>query len=92
MIELDLDQIFYGYGDYFIRLLMVGWRRGWRMLEIPVFYRLRMHGHSKTQFLGIFGQYTVAILKLRLHLGTGQDAVKIRFPADSACHRESLYN
>ena len=72
LLELDLDQIFYGYGDYFIRLLMVGWRRGWRMLEIPVFYRLRMHGHSKTQFLGIFIQYTTAILKLRVKLWMGR--------------------
>ncbi len=72
LLELDLDQVFYGYGDYFIRLLMVGWRRGWRMLEIPVFYRLRMHGHSKTQFLHTFSQYTIAILKLRLKLWIGR--------------------
>jgi dolichol-phosphate mannosyltransferase len=72
LLELDLDQIFYGYGDYFIRLLVVGWRRGWRMVEVPVFYRLRTHGHSKTQFLGIFGQYTTAILKLRLKLWMGR--------------------
>jgi dolichol-phosphate mannosyltransferase len=72
LFELDLDRIFYGYGDYFIRLLMVGWRRGWCMLEVPVFYRLRQHGHSKTQFLNIFGRYTLAILKLRLYLGLGK--------------------
>ena len=72
LLELNLDQIFYGYGDYFIRLLMVGWRRGWCMLEIPVFYRLRMHGHSKTQFLGIFTQYTTAILKLWIKLWLGR--------------------
>ncbi len=72
LLELDLDQIFYGYGDYFIRLLMVGWRRGWRMLEIPVFYRLRAHGHSKTQFLSIFTQYSIAILKLRIKLWAGR--------------------
>ena len=72
LFELDMDQIFYGYGDYFIRLLMVGWRRGWRMLEIPVFYRLRQHGHSKTQFLSTFAQYTLSILKLRLRLGLGK--------------------
>lgn len=72
LFELDLDQIFYGYGDYFIRLLMVGWRRGWRMVEIPVFYRLRTHGHSKTQFIHTFTQYTIAIVKLRLNLGLGR--------------------
>ena len=72
LFELNLDQVFYGYGDYFIRLLMVGWRRGWRMLEIPVFYRLRTRGHSKTQFLNIFTQYTTAILKLRVKLWMGR--------------------
>jgi dolichol-phosphate mannosyltransferase len=69
---LDLDQIYYGYGDYFIRLLMVAHKRGYRMLEIPVFYRLRMHGHSKTQFLSIFTQYSRALLALRLKLWTGR--------------------
>jgi dolichol-phosphate mannosyltransferase len=72
LLELNLDQIFYGYGDYFIRLLMVGWKRGWRMLEIPVFYRLRKHGHSKTQFVNILMQYTAAILKLRARLWFGR--------------------
>ena len=72
LLELNLDQIFYGYGDYFIRMLMVGWRRGWRMLEIPVFYRLRLRGHSKTQFLRIFSQYTAAILKLRVKMWMGR--------------------
>ncbi len=72
LFELNLDQVFYGYGDYFIRLLMLGWRRGWRMLEIPVFYRLRTRGHSKTQFLNIFTQYTAAILKLRVKLWMGR--------------------
>lgn len=72
LFELELDRIFYGYGDYFIRLLMVGWRRGWHMLEIPVFYRLRQRGHSKTQFLSVFTQYSLAILKLRLKLWLGR--------------------
>ena len=72
LLSMDLDQIYYGYGDYFIRLLMVAHKRGYRMLEIPVFYRLRMHGHSKTQFLSIFSQYTQAILTLRIKLWTGR--------------------
>ena len=72
LTALDLDQVYYGYGDYFIRLLMVAHRRGYRMLEIPVFYRLRMHGHSKTQFVQILTQYTRAILSLRIKLWTGR--------------------
>ncbi len=72
LMSMDLDQIYYGYGDYFIRLLMVSHKRGYNMLEIPVFYRLRMHGHSKTQFFSIFVKYTRAMITLRLKLWTGK--------------------
>lgn len=70
--SMDLDQIYYGYGDYFIRLLMVANKRSYRMLEIPVFYRLRMHGHSKTQFVSILTQYSRALISLRIKLWTGR--------------------
>jgi dolichol-phosphate mannosyltransferase len=60
------DRIFYGYGDYFIRLLLVAWRSNWRILEVPVFYILRRHGSSKTGFWSVLREYTVAVLKLRL--------------------------
>lgn len=66
LMEMDLDRIFYGYGDYFIRLLVTAWRKKYAMLEIPVFYRLRMHGHSKTQAVSVFWQYTRSVLRLRL--------------------------
>ena len=59
------DKIFYGYGDYFIRLLLVAWRNNWKILEVPVFYILRRHGDSKTGFWSIFRDYTKAVLKLR---------------------------
>lgn len=61
-----IDLIFYGYGDYFIRLLVVAWRQGWRILEVPVFYILRRHGDSKTGFWRIFTEYTAAVIKLRV--------------------------
>jgi dolichol-phosphate mannosyltransferase len=66
LMELDLDQIFYGYGDYFIRLLITAWRKRLAMLEVPVYYRLRRFGHSKTQFVRTFAQYTLSVLRLRL--------------------------
>ena len=69
---MDLDQIYYGYGDYFIRLLMMAHNRDYQMLEIPVFYRLRLHGHSKTQFIQILVQYTRALVALRIRLWTGR--------------------
>ncbi len=60
------DKIFYGYGDYFIRLLLAAWRAQWRILEVPVFYILRRHGASKTGFWSVFKQYTAAVIRLRL--------------------------
>jgi len=65
-LESKFDKIFYGYGDYFIRLLLLAWRSDWRILEVPVFYILRRHGDSKTGFLDIFREYTAAVIKLRL--------------------------
>lgn len=60
------DKVFYGYGDYFIRLLLVAWRKDWRILEVPVFYILRRHGTSKTGFWRIFRDYTEAVIRLRM--------------------------
>lgn len=61
------DRIFYGYGDYFIRLLLAAWRGGWKILEVPVFYILRRHGDSKTGFWRIFRDYTTAVIDLRIN-------------------------
>ncbi|MCC9076664.1 glycosyltransferase [Litorilinea aerophila] len=65
-LEPKFSRIFYGYGDYFIRLLLVAWRNNWKILEVPVFYILRRHGDSKTGFWRIFRDYTIAVIKLRI--------------------------
>lgn len=65
-LEPRFDKIFYGYGDYFIRLLMLAWRNHWSMLEVPVFYVLRRHGESKTGLWRVLQEYTTAVLKLRI--------------------------
>ncbi len=64
-LEPLFPRIFYGYGDYFIRLLLTAWRSDWKILEVPVFYILRRHGDSKTGFWRIFRDYTAAVLRLR---------------------------
>jgi dolichol-phosphate mannosyltransferase len=66
LMSLDLDRIFRGYGEYFIRLLFVAWRKGYRLLEVPVFYVLRRHGTSKSQFFKMLRDYTRCVLSLRL--------------------------
>lgn len=65
-LQPKFDRIFYGYGDYFIRLLLLVWRSDWKILEVPVFYILRRHGESKTGFWDVFRDYTLAVVKLRL--------------------------
>jgi dolichol-phosphate mannosyltransferase len=64
ILALDLDEIFAGYGDYFIRLLVESLARGSTVLEVPVYYRARSHGESKTKFLGTLVQYTRAVIRL----------------------------
>lgn len=67
LMSLDLDRIFQGYGEYFIRLLYVSWHKRYRLLEVPVFYVLRRHGTSKSQFFKMLRDYTGCVLSLRLH-------------------------
>lgn len=67
LLQLDLDDIFDGYGDYFIRLLVEALARGSTVLEVPVYYPARVHGESKTKFLRTLVQYTRAVVRLALH-------------------------
>lgn len=63
--KLDPKKIFYGYGDYYFRLFYYAIKKGAQIKEIPVFYKLRESGESKTNFLNHGMQYIVAGLKLR---------------------------
>jgi len=36
------------------------------MLEVPTFYRLRMHGKSKSRFFHMLWNYTLAAFRVRL--------------------------
>jgi dolichol-phosphate mannosyltransferase len=64
LLALDLDEIFRGYGEYFIRLLFIARGRGYRMLEVPVFYVLRRHGQSKSRFIAMLRDYTGCVFSL----------------------------
>jgi dolichol-phosphate mannosyltransferase len=63
---LEPKAVFYGYGDYAIRLLYQVVRRGGRVLEIPTVYRFRKGGESKTRFLAYFWTYLASVFRLRL--------------------------
>jgi dolichol-phosphate mannosyltransferase len=66
LARLDTKAIFYGYGDYAIRLLWQVLRGGGRVLEIPTVYRFRLGGESKTRFLAYFWTYALSVFRLRL--------------------------
>jgi dolichol-phosphate mannosyltransferase len=63
---LDPEAVFYGYGDYAIRLLHHVVRHGGRVLEIPTVYRFRKGGESKTRFLAYLWTYLASVFRLRL--------------------------
>ena len=64
VMALDFDKIFWGYGDYFLRLLLLVQRQRFKLIEVPVLYGERMGGSSKTGFLSVFVRYTGEVFKL----------------------------
>ncbi len=69
LMGLPFDPIFFGYGDYFFRLLHFAQWSDMRVLEMPVQYQTRIHGRSKSNFLRLLFSYTWALLKLRWSVG-----------------------
>lgn len=65
LTSLDLQPIFQGYGEYFIRLTYACKQHGYRILEIPAFYNLRQHGVSKSRFAAMILNYTRTVFSLR---------------------------
>lgn len=66
--KIDLDSIFYGYGDYYIRFLYVMQKQNKFILEVPVVYEDRKGGLSKTDFKNEIIRYTRTVLKIRFGL------------------------
>lgn len=65
MKDLDPDSIFFGYGDYFIRFLYVMQKNKRFILEVPVVYKDRQGGLSKTNLKNELFRYTGSVLKIR---------------------------
>ncbi|MCU0612194.1 MAG: glycosyltransferase [Candidatus Eisenbacteria bacterium] len=65
LLSLPFDRIFFGYGDYYFRLLHYAQRRGMSIIETPSFYHTRQKGNSKSQFWKLFFNYTAALFRLK---------------------------
>lgn len=63
--KLPFDKIFFGYGDYFIRLIYLAKKQGNTFAELPSFYKEREYGESKSKFLEMFRDYLAAALAIR---------------------------
>ena len=63
--KLSYDQIFFGYGDYFFRLLFYSKKFNAKISEIPAIYKKRTHGKSKSNFILMLFKYFFSALKLR---------------------------
>ena len=59
-----LDKIFYGYGDFYIRLLFYMQKKNLRIRETAVRYAPRKFGQSKTKFVKILFLYSFETAKL----------------------------
>ena len=65
LLKLPYDRIFWGYGDYFFRLLFFALRVPLRIVEMPVVYGRRRGGASKTALVRTSCRYLYEIARLR---------------------------
>lgn len=68
LLALDANKIFYGYGDYFIRLIYLAKKKEYTFLEVPCFYKNRPYGQSKSILLWLTISYFLSAVRCRLEL------------------------
>jgi dolichol-phosphate mannosyltransferase len=64
LIKLNFDDIFWGYGDYYIRLLYFLQKNKAEILQVPAQNGRRLSGQANTAFLRVFFQYSIETIKL----------------------------
>lgn len=64
--ELPFEKIFYGYGDFFFRLLHYAQRKNFTIVEVPAFYDARRAGRSKSNFTKLLVSYSGAVIRLAI--------------------------
>ena len=68
--HLEFDHIFFGYGDYFFRLLYLSSRRGLSVVELPSKYQSRRAGQSKSRFGKLLFQYSRSAIQFKRQHGS----------------------
>lgn len=78
LLKIGLESIYYGYGDYHLRLVYFVKRGGYSISEVPVFYRKRVYGQSKSKL----PEMAVGYLK---------EAIRLRFLVPREMHEEKAF-
>jgi len=63
--KLGLSRIYYGYGDYHLRLVFYAAQSGYKMVEVPTTYQTRIGGVSKSKLAQMAIEYTKEAWRLR---------------------------
>ena len=66
IFNLNFDKIFWGYGDYCIRLLFYLQKQNISILQFPAINGERLNGSGNSKFIGVFWKYFKAVIKLSL--------------------------
>ena len=74
LFRVPFDRVFWGYGDYFIRLVYYLQQGKTSLLQIPVVNGDRRAGEANSSFVGVFREYFRATMELSLRerLGHGR--------------------
>ena len=66
LMQLPYERIFYGYGDYYFRLLYFANQKNFSIAEIPTRYTTRTRGKSKSKFFQMDYKYFIEVIKLKI--------------------------
>ncbi len=69
------DDIFFGWGDYYIRLLFYLQKQGASIIQIPAVSGIRRYGESKRRNLSVFIKYSFEVFKLMYKSKVKSDVV-----------------
>lgn len=71
--KTPFDKIFWGYGDYCIRLMYYLQKRKLNVLQFPAINGRRIAGEGNARFIRVFRQYFIEVVKLTYHIRVKKD-------------------
>jgi len=67
LLSLPIEEIYKGYGEYHLRLVYLAGKNNLSIKEVPVFYKRRASGKSKSNLPKMFVLYLKEAFKLRFY-------------------------